>query len=189
MAKILNVIKKRYSPSFFTPKNVEQHKILALIEAARLAPSSFNNQPWNYVFVNKKDEARKALEGGLSITNSWAKEAPLLVVLFAREKDDRPYNGIKYHLYDSGLSSMSLVLQAESMGLKCHQMAGFNPAKVRKALGIPKSHDVIALISIGYESKNPSLVGETVAKIKETLIKQRERKPKETKFFFGRFKK
>ena len=182
------MIKNRRSVSNFLEKDIEKNKIDALIEAARLAPSSFNNQPWKYVFVHKKDRTRGALEEALAVTNGWAKAAPYLIVLFSKEKDDTVYNKIPYYLYDCGLSAMSLVLEAEHQGLKAHQMAGWNMEKVREAVGLKRDYLPIVVIAVGYEEKNPRLLRRFVDAVKDSLIRNRKRKPKNKIFFFGKFK-
>ena len=185
---ILSEIKNRRSISFFQEK--EKEKITGLIEAARWAPSSFNNQPWNYVFVFKKDKNRLDVENALAITNSWAKKAPLLIVVGGNPKDDTIHNDIEYYLYDIGLSAMSLVIEAEHQGLKTHQIGGWNKDKLKKAVGFSENIKPIVVIVVGYKEDKDKRgffkkLGE---KIKEKLIKQRQRKPVEEKFFFKGYK-
>ena len=186
--EVMTEISGRYSPNSFSDEEIEGDKIDALIEAARRAPSSFNNQPWRYVFVSRNESSRKDLENSLALPNSWAKKASHLVVVFAREKDDKPYNKVPYHIYDSGLSAMSLVLEAEHQCLKCHQMAGFDPKKVRLALGIPEEYDVLVIIAVGYENKKLKISEKVGSKIKEKIIGSKNRKPFSEIAYFGKFK-
>jgi nitroreductase len=191
MESLLKEIKNRKSVSFFKDKDVEKEKIQALIEAAKWAPSSFNNQPWNYIFVGKKDKTRKELEKALAITNGWAKKAPYLIVVAADPKDDTTYNGIEYYLYDCGLSVMNLSIEAEYLGLATHQMAGWKGEKVRQAINLPENMNPVVLIALGYE-EDPKKIGifsKLTEKMKQKVIRQRTRKKSEENFFFGEFGK
>jgi len=91
---ILDAIKNRKSPVVFKEDDVEKEKLDAIIEAARWAPSCFNKQPWNYIFVGRGDETREALTKTLSITNGWASNAPYLIVVSSAMEDDCQLNGI-----------------------------------------------------------------------------------------------
>jgi nitroreductase len=186
--EVLEVIKSRRSIYNFSEKDIEKTKIVALIEAARLAPSSFNNQPWKYVFVHRKDKNRRALEDALAVTNGWAKKAPYLIVLFSRGKDDTTYNEIPYYLYDCGLSAMSLVLEAEHQGLRAHQMAGWSANKVRDVVGIGEDYTPVVMIAVGYEEKNPRLLQRFLGALKDGLIRNRKRKSRNKISFFGKFR-
>ncbi len=137
---ILKEIKGRKSILFFSEREVAQSEIDDLIEAARWASSDFNNQPWRYVFVQKKDTTRKALEKALMPGNGWATSAPTLIVVASSEKDRRGANGVPYHVSDSALSVMSLCLEAEHQGLRTHQMGGFFGEKVTKAVSLPEGY-------------------------------------------------
>ncbi len=183
--KVLKEIVERVSVNNFLDVEVEKEKIDALIEAARLTPSSFNNQPWNYSFVSKGDELRKDLERCLNLTNGWAKKASHLVVVFSKAEDDKPYNGIPYHIYDSGLSVMSLVLEVEHQGLRAHQMAGFDGEKIKEVLGISENYDVVVLIAVGYEDKDPGFFESLSSDVKEKILSQRKRKDVKDFVWFG----
>jgi nitroreductase len=174
--EILNYIKNRYSPRNFSNKTIEQEKINCLLEAARWAPSGFNNQPWRYIVVDKKSLSRKSLEKSLMPGNGWASTAPLLIVCITNKKFQSSANNIPYHIYDSALSVMNLCIEAEHQGLKSHQMGGFFSGKVRSSLNIPEEYDVLVVIALGYEDKNLKLTQKISEGIKNKLFKPRERK-------------
>jgi len=132
--EILPELKKRISTLIFRDKDIEKDKIQTLIEAARWAPSCFNNQSWNYIFVHKDHATRTGLEDALSRGNGWAKKAPYLVAVGADPKEDCQTNGLPYYAYNAGLSVMSLTIEAEHQGLRVHQMAGWKEDRVKKAL-------------------------------------------------------
>jgi nitroreductase len=185
---LLPELKRRKSPLIFQEQSVEQDQIQCLIEAARWAPSCFNNQSWNYVFVEKNHSTRAALEAALSVGNGWAKKASYLVAVGADPNQDCTRNNLPYYAYDAGLSVMSLVIQAEHQGLRIHQMAGWNEEKVKRALEFPEHYRVIVLFALGYEADVKNLWDVLEEKIKEKLAKPRERKPPDANFFFQSFR-
>ncbi len=189
MTKLLKEIKKRKSYVTFKDKDVEKEKIDKLIEAARWSPSCFNNQPWYYIFVSKDDELREELEKALSTGNGFAKKAPYLVAVISKKEDDCKTNGIPYYAYDTGMSVMSLALEAEHLGLNMHQMAGYNEDDVKKTLSVPDNYRVIVLFALGYPQEPEKILDKLTDKIKEKATKSRKRKPKEKNFFFGKWNK
>ena len=184
---ILHELKKRKSPLVFEDRDVEHEKIQALIEAARWAPSCFNNQSWNYVFVHKHHVTRGALEEALSRGNGWAKKVPYLIAVGANPEKACKTNNLPYYAFDAGLSVMSLVIEAEHQNLRVHQMAGWNEEKLKTALGFPQEYRVIVLFALGYEADVKSLWNVLEERIKDKLAKSRERKPAEENFFFETF--
>lgn len=191
--EILPEIKNRKSITLFRVQDIEKDKIDAVIEAAKLAPSSYNNQPWNYVFVHKDDINRKEMEDSLIIGNGWAKKAPYLVVVGADPDKDTINNGIYYYLYDIGLSVMSLVLEAEHQGLRAHQMGGWEKDKLKKAVNFPDNINPIVVIAIGYEEtpekSAKGVINMINESIKKAIIKPGKRKDIRNNFFFGLYKK
>jgi len=137
---ILPELRKRLSPLIFEETDVKESKLELLIETARWAPSCFNNQSWNYVFVHRDHSSRSVLEEVLSFGNGWAKKAPYLVAVGADPEEDCQTNGLPYYAYDAGLSVMCLVIEAEHQGLRVHQMAGWNETEVKNVLGFPKRY-------------------------------------------------
>jgi len=184
---ILAELRKRKSPLVFSQKDVEKEKINALVEAARWAPSCFNNQSWNYVFVHKNDSTRQGFEAGLSLGNGWAKKAPYLVAVGANPEEDCQNNDLPYYAYNAGLSVMCLTIEAEHQGLRVHQMAGWKESKVKKALSFPEEHRVIVVFALGYEGKVKRVWDKLEQKIKDRLAEPRKRRPASENFFLGTF--
>jgi nitroreductase len=185
---ILHELKNRKSPLIFAKKDVEKKKISLLIEAARWAPSCFNNQSWNYVFVHKNDQSREDLEDSLSFGNGWAKNASYLIAVGADPDRDCKNNDIPYYAYNAGLSVMCLTIEAEHQGLRVHQMAGWDEKKVKKALRFPKKYRVIVVFALGYEGKTKKIRDKVEERVKERLAKPRKRKSISENFFFNTFK-
>ena len=190
---VLPEIKNRKRITLFKDQDIEKDKIKALVEAARYAPSSYNNQPWNYVFVHKNDPNRKELEDSLMIGNGWAKKAPYLIVVGGDPDKDTTNNGVYYYLYDTGLSVMNLITEAEHQGLRAHQMGGWEKEKLKKAVNFPDNINPIVVIAIGYEDKFDDTIKGLISKANETIkrfiIKPRRRKNIKDNFFFGAYKK
>jgi nitroreductase len=186
---ILPELKKRMSPLIFDERDLDKEKLPALVEAARWAPSCSNNQSWNYVFVHKKANTREALEAALTRGNEWAKKAPYLVAVAADPDQDCKDNGLPFYAYNAGLSVMCLVVEAEHLGLRAHQMAGWNEQKVRQALGYPSNFRVIVLFALGYEADVKSMWDTFDDRTKSKLARLRERKPPSENFFSERYGK
>jgi len=186
---ILAELRNRMSPIVFDETDFEKEKLPTLVEAARWAPSCSNNQSWNYVFVNKKDTTRMALEDALSRGNAWAKKAPYLVAVAADPDQDCKDNGLPFYAYNAGLSVMCLTIEAEHLGLRVHQMAGWDEQKVKQALNYPSNFRVIVLFALGYEANIKSIWATLDERTKNKIAKPRERKLPSENFFSGNYGK
>jgi len=149
---IHDLLRRRWSPRAFSERPVERDKLQSLFEAARWAPSSNNEQPWSFVMATKDDEAgyRRLFHCLKEGNKKWAVTAPVLALSVARLafEDDGTPNRHAFH--DTGMAVFSLVVQATALGLFVHQMAGYDVEKARKDLRIPKGHDPVAMLAIGY---------------------------------------
>lgn len=181
---ILDAFRERWSPLAFSDRPVEDEKIRILFEAARWAPSSFNEQPWRYVYATKTDgEARERLESLLLPGNAWAKNTFLLAVTFA--KKTFTYNGKenRHALHDTGAASAYLALQCPSLGLIAHQMAGFKVDEANVLLGMSDDFVPGSMIAIGYPGDPKDLDPQLLEREKAP----RERKPQKEFVFRGKF--
>lgn len=149
---IHELIRRRWSPRAFADRPVEPDKILSLLEAARWAPSSRNEQPWSYVVATRDDadEFERALECLVDGNREWARNAPLLILTFAKKRFEYKDRPNRYARHDVGLASANLVLQALELGLCCHQMAGIRPEVIRDTYGVPETHEPVTAIAVGY---------------------------------------
>jgi len=147
---IHEIIQKRRSRRAYDTKPVDREVLARLVASAQLAPSYANKQSWRWVVVDQ-DPALSKTRAALNEGNYWALKAPALAVLVTAEKlcptesHNRPY-----WAFNAGLSAMNLMLQATEEGLIAHPMAGFDPPKVKEALGIPEDYVVLLVISLGY---------------------------------------
>ena len=156
---ILDVIKRRWSPRAFGDRPVEPHKMRCLLEAARWAASSYNEQPWRFMVVRKSEEAafEKALSCLVEANQAWARNAAVLLLTATKTtfaKNDKPN---RVHQHDLGLAMANLSLQATAMGLFVHQMAGIDRDKVRAAYQVPDGYEPQTAAAIGYPGDPGSL--------------------------------
>lgn len=145
-----DLIRRRWSPRAFSSKPVEREKLGSLLEAARWAASSRNVQPWRFLVAEQSDaDAHAKLFGCLMDANqTWARKVPVLILVCAQVSPDA---GLARHAFhDCGLAVANLSLQALSMDLWVHQMAGFSVEKARAAFGIPADHEPVSVLAVGY---------------------------------------
>jgi nitroreductase len=160
----LSLLRARRSIRRFRPDPVEREKIMACLEAARLAPSAQNLQPWRFLVVEDPEAKAKiaaAAFGGIYRTSNFAIRAPVLIVMIARldivaNRIGRAVQGTAYYLIDMGIAGQHLSLQAEALGLGTCWMGWFNARRLRKALKLPRRCRVAALMPLGYPEKIPS---------------------------------
>ena len=149
-APILDVISERWSPVIFSDTPIEAEKIASLFEAARWACSSYNEQPWRYIYALKGDPGREKLESLLVEGNAWAKNAGLLLVDFAKKTFTKNGKPNTEALHDLGASNFAIALQATAMGLYSHQMVGFDAARASTDFGVPEDFVPGSMMAIGY---------------------------------------
>jgi nitroreductase len=145
---------ERWSPRAFTSAPISERDLLTLLEAARWAPSSFNSQPWRFLYARRDTEPWPQFLGLLSSYNqSWAKNAAALVILVSKttllprgaDKEVPSYT----HSLDAGAAWANLALQATRSGWAAHGMAGFDVPRTAAELGVPPDYRVEAAIAIG----------------------------------------
>jgi len=158
-AGVQGLLEKRFSPYAFSPRPVEPEKLRKLFEAARLAPSSYNEQPWRFVAARREDSEGfgRLLDTLVEQNRAWARNAPVLVLSVA--KVDFTHNGQpnRHAWHDVGQAAAYLTLQATELGLYVHQMGGFDPVKARQLLNIPEGYEPAAMIAVGYPGESESL--------------------------------
>ncbi|MGC9997144.1 MAG: nitroreductase family protein [Terriglobia bacterium] len=158
-AGVHGLLERRYSPYAFSPRPVEPEKLRQLFEAARSAPSCYNEQPWRFVAARREDPEGfgRLLDTLVEQNRAWARNAPVLVLSVA--KVDFTHNGQpnRHAWHDVGQAAAYLTLQATELGLYVHQMGGFDPVKARQLLNIPEGYEPAAMIAVGYPGESESL--------------------------------
>lgn len=183
-AEVLESIRLRWSPLAFDARTIEPEKIRLLFEAARWALSSYNEQPWRYIYALKDDgEDRAKLEALLVEGNAWAKSAPLLMISFASKTFLRNGTENRYALHDTGCASGFITLQAVKLGLATHQMSGFRVEDANAELGVPDAFLPGSMMAVGYMG-NPASLPDS---LRERELAPRQRKEQTELVMRGRW--
>jgi len=163
MENLDTLIAKRRRIREYLDRPVEKELIARMFEAARLAPSACNAQPWRFVAVTDKELRQQLIGeglGGVVVPNTWAKTAPAVIVVcsdtdFFTHRMGEKVQGVQYHLIDLGIAMEHLVLKATELGLGTCYIGWFNGKAIHKLLHIPSSWKVECLITLGYPAKTP----------------------------------
>jgi nitroreductase len=143
---------ERWSPRAFTGESIPEAEFLTILEAAHWAPSSYNSQPWRFVYARRESAHWDKLLGLLiEFNQSWAKNAAALVFIVSHELfpgRDKPTPS-RSHAFDTGAAWGNLALQATLLNWHAHGMAGLHWDKVNEVLNVPEHHHVQAGIAIG----------------------------------------
>lgn len=158
------IVQERRSIRRYTEKPVERDKILVCLEAARLAPSADNSQPWRFLVLDDpylKQRFCDEVFSGIYSVSKFAKKAPVLIVILAQlniiaHRVGKQIQNIQFHLLDIGISGEHIVLQAEEFGLGTCWIGWFNTRRARKVLKIPREYKIVSLLSMGYYEQKPS---------------------------------
>jgi len=155
---LLDLLRHRVSVREFRDIPVKRDKIVVCLEAARLAPSACNSQPWKFIVVDDRDLKDKLCEdafGGIYYMNAFCKTAPVIVAVVSEKSKflariGGMYRGTKYYLIDIGIAIEHFVLQAEDLGLGTCWIGWFNELAVKSILKVPKEKKIDILIALGY---------------------------------------
>ncbi|MCQ8119771.1 nitroreductase family protein [Methylomonas rosea] len=184
---IHDLIASRWSPRAFDPDKAVSHQDLtAVLEAARWAPSCFNDQPWRFVVCDKSRDA-SAWQNALSViaekNQLWAKNAPVLILTVAMANFNHNGKANRFAAYDTGAASVSLCLQANALGLVTHQMGGFDADKARQVLNLPDDCTPMAMLALGYQAEANTLAEDFQAGEQA----ERSRAALEQRFYLGQW--
>ncbi len=161
------LILNRWSPRSMTGEELDNEEIMSLFEAARWAPSSYNNQPWRFIYAKRNTEHWDRLFNLLAEGNrAWAKNSALLVVVISRKNFEYNEKPARTHQFDTGSAWENLALEAFSRGIVAHGMQGFDYDKARIDLEIPIDFEVMAMIAIGKKGSRDNLSPELQKKEK-----------------------
>jgi len=172
---IHDLLRKRWSPRAFSDRAVESDVMRSLLEAARWAPSSSNEQPWSFIVATRDNEAEHGRLVSCLVDGNvpWAQRAPVLMVSVARMSFEDEGKPNRHAFHDVGQAVADLSVQATALGLVVHQMAGFYPDKAREFYGIPKEFEPVAALALGYPGDPENLP----EKFRSRESAPRERKP------------
>ncbi|MFH0946138.1 MAG: nitroreductase family protein [Planctomycetota bacterium] len=161
--EIHELIATRWSPYGFQDRAVPVDDLRALLEAARWAPSSYNEQPWSFIVATREDADAhaRALSCLVEANQAWARAVPVLLLCCTSlqfRRTGKP-NGVALH--DLGLAAANLSLEATSRGLAVHQMAGILPGRIRELYAVPAGVQPVTAIAVGYAAA-PETLPETL---------------------------
>jgi len=160
--ELLELINRRQSQRTYTDRPVEKEKLLRCIEAARLAPSANNSQPWKFIIIDEpglKNAVAALTTTGMIPMNHFTKQAPVHIAV-VREKTNmttavgRVLKDKNYPLIDIGITTAHFCLQATAEGLSTCIIGWFDEKKVKALLKIPKSLRLELIILVGYPPTN-----------------------------------
>ena len=171
---VSEIIAKRWSARAFSTKPIENSKLLSILEAARWAPSSRNEQPWRYiVFTNENPDMLKKAQTVLKEINDYAKRAPILICAIAKKTNYENGNTNRLYFHDLGAANENMFLEAFNQGLIMHEMGGFDVQKAREVFNVPEDFEVGIMIAIGYQDTYHVLPD----RLREKAFTPRVRKP------------
>jgi len=147
----LEAIEKRHSVRDFLDKEVENEKIISILDAAIRAPSGMNRQPWHFLVITEEENKKNVLSA-IASYNRWMSKAPVIIIALADSSAFYGREEQKTYLLDIGLAIENLLLAATDLGLGACVTIGFFAEKLQKALKIPNRFIPIAVIPVGYES-------------------------------------
>ncbi len=153
---INELLVQRWSPYAFSEKEVSESDILSILEAARWAASSYNEQPWSFIVAMKKDTIafQEALSCIVEANQGWAQHASVLIfsVVHKLFSKNNTVNHAAYH--DVGLAIGNFSVEATARGISLHQMAGIFSEKANALYKIPENHTVFTGIALGYAAES-----------------------------------
>jgi len=180
---ITGLLAERWSPRAFADRPVEPMALRHLFEAARWAASSFGEEPWYYIVATRENPAefQKLLSCLVEANQRWARNAPVLALSVARTRLAKDGSPNLHAWHDVGAASATLSIEATTLGLSVHQMAGFDPNRAREVFAIPAGYDPVATMAIGYGGDPESLP----EPLRSRELSPRKRKPLSDFVFSG----
>ncbi len=154
---IMSEIKTRWSPRAFSGEKLSVEELMPLFEAARWAPSCFNEQPWRFVLATNEDELAQMRELLTADNRLWADKAPALALVLAHNRFAYNDKENYWHMFDAGTAWGFLSLEAERRGLITHAMGGFSRKRAQESFNIPEQYTIICVVAIGRMGEKADL--------------------------------
>ncbi|HOU22085.1 MAG: nitroreductase family protein [Kiritimatiellae bacterium] len=162
---LLELIQRRQSTRSYEPgRRIDRTVLDRCLEAARLAPSACNSQPWSFVVVDEPDRVRALAEAACTRPpyglNKFVRDSSALIAVVTEKMKlaarlGAQFRGVQYNLIDIGIATEHLVLQATEEGLASCWLGWFNERAVQQHLGLPRASKVDLLIALGYPQDAP----------------------------------
>lgn len=184
---IADIIAKRWSGVAFDPdRHISDDDLISMLEAARWAPSCYGDEPWRYILwrrVNDAADWQRAFACLAESNQAWARNASVLMLAVADTHFERNGKPNRWGAYDTGAASISLCLQAASLGIMTHQMGGFDADKIRSEFAIPERFQCMAMLAAGYQLPEDKIPEE----FKEREFRERQRRSLAESFYRGKW--
>jgi nitroreductase len=178
-----SIFVNRWSPRAMSGEELNDEEFLPLFEAARWAPSSYNNQPWRFIIAKRNTpEWEKLFNLMVDFNQGWTKNAAVLVVIISYNNFEHNGKPSATHSFDTGAAWENFALEGSKRGLVVHGMQGFDYERAKKELSVPEDYTVEAMVAIGHPGNKESLSAE----LQEREIPS-DRKPLEELIFKGMF--
>ncbi len=182
---VLDLIINRTSPRAMSGESIAEVDLMSLFEAARWAPSSYNNQPWRLLYARRDGSTWDLYLNLLEPSNKvWVHNAGVLILLISSKVFTYNNSPSRTHNLDAGAAWENLALQGTSMGLVVHGMEGFDYDRARSTLAVPENYDIEMMIAVGKSGKIEDLPPQLQASEKPS-----DRKPVSEIAFEGKFPK
>lgn len=182
---INSLLALRWSGRAYDPaRPVTREQLLALLEAARWAPSCFGDQPWRYIVCDRNADApswQRAFDCLVEGNQAWARNAPVLLLSIADSRFNHNGQTNRWGQHDTGAASMSLCIEATARGLMVHQMGGFDAERARGSFAVPERFVPMAMLTVGYQLPEQGIPEE----LREREHAARQRRPLPDSFFAG----
>jgi nitroreductase len=176
---------RRWSPRAMDGTPLSASEVSSLLEAARWAPSTYNEQEWRYLYARRGTPHWDIFFALLQPANqAWCKAAGVLFVILSKKTFTHNGKPNPVHTFDAGASFENLALQGAAMGLVVHGMAGFDREKARRDLAVPDDFDVEAMVAAGHHGDPADLPPELRERERPSLRKPLRDFAREGKFGF-----
>ena len=170
--EIMSEIVNRWSPRAFEPVDMKEEDLLAMFDAARWAPSSYNNQPWRFIYALRGTaEWDKLFSLLIEFNQSWAKNSSAIVLIASKKTFENGKPSLT-HQFDTGSAWQNFSLEAVRRGYYTHGMQGFDYEKAYELLNIPEDYEVLSMTVVGKKASPDTLPDE----LREKEV-QSDRKP------------
>lgn len=152
------LILNRWSPRAMSGEKVSDSELMSLFEAARWAPSSYNAQPWRFLYAKRETSHwPKFFNLLIEFNQGWCAKGAVLGVIVSRKTFEKNNKPSPSHSLDAGAAWENLALEGSARGLVVHGMEGFDYAKARHDLKVPQEFEVLAMFVVGKKAPKETL--------------------------------
>ncbi len=153
-----DMILNRWSPRAMSGEAITEEQLMALFEAARWAPSSYNNQPWRFIYAKcDSPEWQTMFDLLVPFNQSWAKNAGAFIVIVSKNNFAHNEKPSRTHAFDTGAAWQNMALLGHKDGLVVHAMEGFDYDKAKMVLGVPDGYTIHAMVAVGKPGNKEDL--------------------------------